>query len=399
MKILLIHDVQAYKQNGVSVSLGILADELKKAGHDVRILTLSDDIHSVKDERDDYLLGSLPCPIYPGIRMRLRRSSPYVRELAAWNPDVIHTNCEFSTFRIARLLQRKCEKRPHWVHTFHTDYRYYMGIFSKSRTMTDKVLPRFLDYCIKRVDVLIVPTVKIRDYILSADFDFAGSPYNTVIIPTGIDFTELAADATVDRAALRASLGVPHDAKLVIFLGRVSVEKNLEELVDDFAAYRKKHDDVYLLIVGSGPYEETLRKNVAKKGLTDRVIVHGGVPHDKIGDYYRASDVFASASVSETQGLTFYEAMYCGLPVLAKDRACLAEAVTEGENGAYFDDEASFEASLDLLLSKKAADGGTIVKKLPACFESAVFARSVANVYRDLLEKGENDGKTAVNKE
>lgn len=109
MKILLLHDVDAGKQNGVSVSLGILTRELEKSGYDIRVLTLADGTKSFKDG-NNYRLSSVPAFIYPGIRMRPPIRHRYIDELVAWNPDIIHTNCEFSTFLIAKHIHVHCEK-------------------------------------------------------------------------------------------------------------------------------------------------------------------------------------------------------------------------------------------------------------------------------------------------
>ncbi len=383
MKILLLHDVQADKQNGVSVSLRILSRELKKLGYDIKVLTLSDNYKSYKADEDNYCLSSIPAMIYPGIRMRLYRHSRYVDELISWNPDIIHTNCEFSTFRIAKFIRKRCEKTPVWIHTFHTDYKYYIGFLKKSYVVREKMVPWYLNRCFGRSDALIVPTNKIYSYVSHESFD---DGLNKNVIPTGIDFKELEQKADEDRAKTKAELGIPLDAKVIIFLGRISVEKNLDELVDCFAEYRKTHDNVWLLTVGDGPYKDSLIKKVEKAGVSDRVIVYGGVPHAEIRKFYNASDVFASASVSETQGLTFYEAMFCNLPVLAKDRECLADAIVEGENGAFFDSPETFGEALDKIINIR-EESGKNQSQLPECFQSEFFAKSVAKLYEKTLEE------------
>lgn len=386
MKILLLHDVQADKQNGISVSLGILSRELKKLGYDIKVLTLSDNHKSYKADEDNYCLSSIPAMIYPGIRMRLYRHSKYVDELIAWNPDIIHTNCEFSTFRIAKFIRKRCEKTPVWIHTFHTDYKYYIGFLKKSYTVRERMVPWYLNRCFGRSDALIVPTNKIYSYVSHESFN---EDLNKIIIPTGIDFKELEQKADQDRIKTKEELGIPADAKVIIFLGRISVEKNLDELVECFAEYRKTHDNVYLLTVGDGPYKDNLIKKVEKTGVSDRVIVYGGVPHTEISKYYNAADVFASASVSETQGLTFYEAMFCNLPVLAKDRECLAEAIVEGENGAFFDSVENFGEALDKIINIR-EKAGKDVSQLPECFQSEYFAKSVAKLYEETLKEHKN---------
>ncbi len=382
MKILLLHDLGADKQNGVSVSLGILTRELEQRGYDVRVLTLADGTKSYKEE-NRYHLSSVPAFIYPGIRMRPPIRHRYIEELVAWNPDVIHTNCEFSTFMTAKHIHSHCAVAPAWIHTFHTDYKYYIGILQRIHAIRDKAVPRFLDHCFKMCDALIVPTEKMYHYIKDGNF----SPsIRTEIIPTGIDFSELERNDPVPPSETKAELGLRSDARIVLFLGRISAEKNLEELVTCFAAYAETHPNVYFVTVGDGPYKENLVRLVKKLGVENRVVIHDGVPHTDIRRFYDAADVFASASESETQGLTFYEAMYCGVPVLAKDRECLEQAVKEGENGAFFSNAEEFERALDGLLLLREKNGGRLKGVLPKDFESAQFAENVAALYEKTVE-------------
>lgn len=382
MKILLLHDVQADKQNGVSVSLGILYRELKKTDNEIKILTLSDDPHSRRDG-DNYFLSSVPALIYPGIRMRAPIKNHFIDEIIDWNPDVIHTNCEFSTFLIARQIHRDCKLPPVWVHTFHTDYKYYIGALQKISAIKDKAVPWVLNKCFTAADVLIVPTQKMYSYVKN-DPIFSES-LEMRIIPTGIDFSELEKASGTNPSETKKQLGIPENAKVVLFLGRISQEKNLDELIEHFKAYRKKHDNVYLLTVGDGPYMDTLKRKASDKSVSDRIIVHGGVPHTEIRKYYDAADVFASASLSETQGLTFYEALYCNVPVIAADRICLEAAITEGRNGAFFTGGDEFEKALDSVIDIKS--GGGSKTQLPECFTSESFAKSVEKLYRELLER------------
>lgn len=249
MKILLLHDVQADKQNGVSVSLGILLRELQKLNYEVKVLTLADGTKSHRDG-DSYCLSSIPALIYPGIRMRIPAKSKYVDEIIDWNPDIIHTNCEFSTFMIARHIHSKCKNTPAWIHTFHTDYKYYIGFFQKISAVRDKLVPRFLNHCFKKCDALIVPTKKMYDYVSSEDFS---KDINMRIIPTGIDFSELKSQDPLAGAETRKQLGISDKQRLILFLGRISAEKNLDELLEYYASYIKTHDNVHLLTVGDGP--------------------------------------------------------------------------------------------------------------------------------------------------
>ena len=290
----------------------------------------------------------------------------------------------------ARHIHSKCKNTPAWIHTFHTDYKYYIGFFQKISAVRDKLVPRFLNHCFKKCDALIVPTKKMYDYVSSEDFS---KDINMRIIPTGIDFSELKSQDPLAGAETRKQLGISDKQRLILFLGRISAEKNLDELLEYYASYIKTHDNVHLLTVGDGPYKDSLIKKVKKLGLEEKVTVGDGVKHTDIRRFYDASDVFASASMSETQGLTFYEALFCGVPVLAKDRKCLEEAITDGENGAFFDDSDSFASALDRIIDLKKNTGETAHTVLPECFQSEVFAKSVAKLYEDTLKLCKNKHK------
>ena len=88
-----------------------------------------------------------------------------------------------------------------------------------------------------------------------------------------------------------------------------------------------------LLIVGDGPVREELEEHCERLGLTDKVTFTGMIAPDKVGEYYHLGDVFVNASTSETQGLTYVEAMAAGLPMLCKSDECLEGLVKDGING------------------------------------------------------------------
>ena len=114
MKVLLTTDWYAPAVNGVVTSVKNLRRELERRGHEVRILTLSQTTRS-REQDGVTALGSVAAGlIYPGARLRTALAGGYVRELVEWGPDVVHSQCEFSTFflarRIAVALQTSCEK-------------------------------------------------------------------------------------------------------------------------------------------------------------------------------------------------------------------------------------------------------------------------------------------------
>ena len=99
----------------------------------------------------------------------------------------------------------------------------------------------------------------------------------------------------------------------------------------------EKLPEVQMVIVGEGNEIENLRNFAESLGVGAHVMFTGGKPWDEIGKYYQLGNVFCSASVSETQGLTFAEAMAGGIPVVAKKDECIENIITDGDTGMLFE--------------------------------------------------------------
>lgn len=131
MKVLITTDWYEPVVNGVVVSVLNLKEELQKAGHDVKILTLSHNHFSYKKD-DVYYISSWDVRrIYPQARVAFFIRSRYVKELVKWKPDVIHSQCEFSSFLFARHIAKKTGAPI--VHTYHTIYEDYQYMFIKRK--------------------------------------------------------------------------------------------------------------------------------------------------------------------------------------------------------------------------------------------------------------------------
>lgn len=135
MKILITTDLFTIETNGVVTSVKNLWDELKKKGHEVKILTLSENVHSHRDG-EVYYIRSMPFAVYPNVRMPLTYRHRLIKELIEWKPDVIHTQCEFFTYQFARRISKKTGAPI--VHTYHTLYEQYVTYVIPSRRLGKK---------------------------------------------------------------------------------------------------------------------------------------------------------------------------------------------------------------------------------------------------------------------
>lgn len=337
MKILLTSDWYIPAVNGVVTSVCNLQRELTRRGHEVRLLTLAPGVET-RQQGGVTWLGSLDAGwIYPGARLRAGTGGQAIRELIAWGPDVVHSQCEFSTFGPACRIARACgAPLLHTYHTVYEDYTHYFFPFKGPGRALVRSLTRLVA---GRTDGLIAPTPKVEALLLGY-----GVRCPVEVVPTGIDLERFARPADPGRtAALRARLGIPAGDRVLVFVGRLAREKNIEELLACRAALGS---GVTLLVVGGGPEEERLRA-MAGPG----VIFAGMADPAEVPDYYRLGDVFVSASTSETQGLTYLEALASGLPALCRADPCLEGVVTPGENGMLYQTPEELLRAARLLLA------------------------------------------------
>ncbi|MCD8374463.1 MAG: glycosyltransferase, partial [Oscillospiraceae bacterium] len=127
MRILLTTDWFLPEINGVVTSVLGLRRELEREGHSVLILTLSHDRTSHQEGSVIYIASVSIDEIYPGARERLRIDPVWLKKITDWRPDVVHSQCEFSTFGIAKRISRALDiPLVHTYHTIYEDYAHYV---------------------------------------------------------------------------------------------------------------------------------------------------------------------------------------------------------------------------------------------------------------------------------
>jgi glycosyltransferase involved in cell wall biosynthesis len=147
-------------------------------------------------------------------------------------------------------------------------------------------------------------------------------------------------------AASRATFGLPHDAFVMITIGRVVARKATTQLVEVLAASRIPN--AHLLVIGDGPDAVAIRQRAVELGVAERVHLPGQVSDQ---DKYAAlaiADAFVSTSQHEGFGLVFLEAMACGLPIVCYDRGGQTDFLASGETGfvVKLNDTADFAAAV-----------------------------------------------------
>ena len=380
MKILITTDLYTVQTNGVVTSVRNLCDELSARGHDVRILTLSDTMRSRK-RGNEYFIRSLPIGVvYPGVRMPTSFHHRLIRELIAWKPDVIHSQCEFFSFQFAKYISERTGAPI--VHTYHTLYEQYVGYLFPSRRLGRFVVRAASRRRLKRVNRVIAPTPKVESALRSYKISKGIS-----VVPSGISLEQHKLRlSAAERLEKRRRLGIADDAVVLLNLGRLGTEKNLDELLELFALAKAKNDSLVFLIVGDGPAREELEALAREKGITDSVIFTGKVPPAEVQDYYQLGDIFINASTSETQGLTYIEAAANGLPLICRKDPCLENVLVHAENGfAYTTPEEFVEYVLFAAGDERwRSSASKHSEAIAARFDKSRFGEAIESIYESV---------------
>ena len=376
--------------NGVSTSVAMLKKALEKKGHIVYVVTVSNNALKYEYDVENRIVRvpGIPIGIYD---YRLSRIYPLtmINTMKSWNLEVIHSHTEFGIGILARLLAKQFDiPLVHTYHTLYEDYTHYIthGYFDKSSKKIVEYLTKF--YCDKTANELIVPTNKIYK-LFKEKYDFKK---NIHIVPTGIEVDRFYTE-NVDKSyvqTLKKKLKLQKKDFVILFVGRLAAEKNVEFLLTAEQKLIKKHSNIKLLIVGDGPDKEKYEELAASLNISKNVIFNGKAAWEEMPFYYHCADIFATASTTETQGLTVIEAMAAGVvPLCIKDESFLG-TVTHELNGLIFNSEEEYISQVlslydDNALLQKYNNQARI--QAEHC-SSASYAERVLEVYkRAMIDK------------
>lgn len=381
MKILITTDLYTTATNGVVTSVKNLVEELEKLGHEIKILTFSQKAKSYKKD-NLYFIRSMSFPVYPDVRMPLSYYHKYVRELIQWKPQVIHSQCEFFSYQFASRISKKTGAPI--IHTYHTLYEQYAKYVVPSQRLGNRIVKWFSRVRLKKSRVVIAPTRKVE-----AALRGYGLKNQIEVLPTGISLDQHKSRLSQEqRETMRQDLGIGKDQQVLINLGRLGNEKNLQELVSFFHAAQEAHPDLRFLIVGGGPAKESLEKLSQSLNIADKVIFAGMIDPKRVQEYYQLGDIFVSASTSETQGLTYVEAAANGLPLLCRKDPCLDDVIQDGQNGYQYQNQEEFLLYLDRMLADPdwQTNAGQISQSVAETFSKEAFGNRVHELYRSISQ-------------
>ncbi len=390
MKIGIFTDAYNPVTSGVVTSINMLEREMKKRGHEVYVFAPSKSIQP-KENQNLYMLKSMPLIVARQYKNRL--AAFYSREVAKkikeLNLDIVHTQSEFSLGLFGKIIARKYHIP--FIHTYHTmweDYIHYIIPIKGGRNIYTKRFARtFSKNFVTKAECIIAPSKKTEKY-LKYKCKVKNKPI--YIIPTGIDIKPFEKEnfSEQERTKLKESLGIQPDEKVILFLGRVAEEKSIHILLESMPLIFKQAPKTKFLVVGDGPSKEDLMEQAKKLKIENQVIFTGKIPWIDVPKYYNIGDVFVNASITETQGLTFLEAMASSVPIVAKYAPNLAEFITHNKNGILVKHDADFAKSILNVLENDALRNKLITNGLITAKQnsSEEFGDKLEMLYQEIID-------------
>ncbi|MGP1432223.1 glycosyltransferase [Treponema sp.] len=331
MKIGIFTDCYYPQVNGVVVSILILKNALEQSGHQVYIITGKD-----SGNTDTHNVISIPSISFfrwaefrfalPFVAIRARK------QIHSLDFDIIHTHTEFSIGKLGKKIAAR--RNIPLIHTYHTQYEDYTHYIAAVGTpLLKDVVRKWSNFFLRSYSAVIVPSEKTKQLLCTY-----GVKNKIFVIPTGIQFSR-DSDKTIvkKKQALLERLGFSKEHFILLFLGRISLEKNIDMLIDVLPDLIQKDDKIRLLIVGAGPYFEAIKEKVKSKNIAQYIVFTGKVEHKDIDDYFALADLFISPSKTETQGLSIFEAIERKVPVLVYNDTNVKGIILNNVSGLLFE--------------------------------------------------------------
>lgn len=348
MRIAVFTDSYRPYTSGVVRSIETYRHELEARGHQVFIFAPRYYWGRYSEDRTGesrvFRFCAVPTPNKTGFSLAIPLSIHLRQDLRRLNIDLVHVHSPFLLGRLGARAAR--DLGLPLVFTHHTLYDQYVHYFPVARKLTRQVTQRLAVGFCNRCDVVLVPTKVIGDYIRELGVT---APIRS--LPTGIRIEDFAAG---DRTWLRRRFDIADDVKVLLFVGRMGLEKNVDFLLRAFQLVRASYPDLplCLVLVGGGPEMENFQRLAGSLGIAAHTIFAGPIAPERMGDCYAGADLFVFASVTETQGLVIGEAKAAGLPVVAVHAFGVGEMVVDGEDGFLTpEDEAAFAEKVGCLLT------------------------------------------------
>ncbi|RVU69948.1 MULTISPECIES: glycosyltransferase family 4 protein [Lactobacillus] len=375
--------------SGVATSIQTLKDALEKQGHNVFIFTTTDPhIKKSTVEPNVFRFSSVPFISFTDRRIAFRGFFEATKVAKEVKLDVVHTQTEFALGMIGKYVAHQL-KIPA-IHTYHTMYEDYLHYVLNGHLLRPYHVKQFVKTYLKNMDGVIAPSERVEELLKRY-----GVKIPIRVIPTGVDIAAMNGDGERD---VRQELGISADTPVILTLSRIAAEKKIDRILDAMPEIIDRFPKVKLVIAGDGPDVKPLKEQVERLTLEDYVVFTGAVPHEDVGNYYRMADLFVSASDTETQGLTYIEALAAGKRCVVFDTDYTRHVFDSDILGKTFSSQKEMVAEILQCLAQGQTNipADLLTAKLEQ-LSSAHFASEVCKFYQSAIDNYQEKQEEELN--
>lgn len=386
MNIGLFTDTYFPQLSGVATSIQTLKNALEKNGHSVFIFTTTDP-HLGKGtiEPNVFRVSSVPFVSFTDRRIAFRGLFQATKIAKEVKLDIVHTQTEFSMGMIGKYVAHSLGIPA--IHTYHTMYEDYLHYVLNGHLLKPYHVKQFTKAYLHNMDGVVAPSERVKETLTRY-----GVTIPMRIIPTGVDLTAINENP---RRDVRKELGIDSNEKVILTLSRVAAEKKIDQILDVLPTVLEIEPNVKFVIAGDGPDVQPLKDQVARLSLEDYVIFAGSVEHSDVGNYYRMADLFVSASDTETQGLTYIEALAAGTKCVVYSTDYTEHVFDNKELGSTFTTKNEMTNEIiDYLKANQFTIPKNLKEKKLIDVSADTFAHKIENFYQEAIQ---NKQKTEVN--
>lgn len=378
MNIGLYTDTYFPQISGVATSIKTLKDALERQGHNVFIFTTTDpNVKKGTVEPNIFRFSSIPFVSFTDRRIAFRGLFEATKVAKEVNLDIVHTQTEFALGTIGKYVAHQLDIPA--IHTYHTMYEDYLHYILNGHLLRPYNVKQFVKSYLKNMDGCIAPSGRVEELLRRY-----GVQIPIRVIPTGVDIQSMNRDADRD---VRKDLGIDKDAPVILTLSRIAAEKKINHILNVLPAIIDEIPNVKFVIAGDGPDVKVLQEQVERLTLEDYVIFAGNVDHGDVGNYYRMADIFVSASDTETQGLTYVEALAVGTPCVVYNTDYTENIFDKDIFGRRFNTQQEMqEEIISLLKQKRSKIPQELLQNKLQSISSDQFATNVHDFYQYVID-------------
>ena len=315
--------------SGVSVAVRFLHTALQQFGH--QVLVVAPDYgfgEEVGDARVLRIRSLYLTPMKVSMPLKFLDEDVIYEQVEDFKPDIVHVHHPFWLGKAG--LEVADELKVPLVYTFHTLYDFFAHYFLLDTEAVRQGVREYVVRFANRADLVVAPTEPIREYLGQI-----GIAARTETVPTGLDLSRFNDIRPAEVERLRREHGLGRFASVLLYVGRIAREKNLELLLQALEILKRQGRKTGLLLIGDGTARRYFERVAQKLEVAEQVVWTGFLDQTALAHAYRLADVFLFPSPSDTQGIVLYEARAAGLPIVATESMASRAILLPGQNGLF----------------------------------------------------------------